>query len=102
MEKSKKLRQTAKKPIKRKSNKFKLSVRKTITIDDLLTQCEVGRLLDDIMKNRSQIESLIVIAYLPEGNIQTCYANFTAAEVIYALEDFKMRLLTDDFKDRGE
>jgi len=79
-----------------KQRVFRLPKSKTITVNDLLTENEVNALLNDVIKEKANIEGIIVIQQDKDGRIAWKKTGFSFLEVIGILEQVKQWELEDD------
>ena len=82
-----------------KQKTFRLPKSKKVTVDDLLTESEVNRLITDTIKEKANIESMVVITQDKEGGIRWKVTGFNPFELIGLLEQIKFWELEDDFGD---
>jgi len=79
-----------------KQKTFRLPKSKKVTVDDLLTESEVNRLITDTIKEKANIESMVVITQDKEGGIRWKVTGFSPFELIGLLEQIKFWELEDD------
>ena len=79
-----------------KQKTFKLPKSKKVTVDDLLTESEVNRLINNIIKEKAKIESMVIIQQDKDGRIAWKVTGFTPFELIGLLEQIKFWELEDD------
>jgi hypothetical protein len=80
-----------------KQKTFRLPKSKKVTVDDLLTESEVNRVLGQTVKEKANIESLVIIQQDKDGGIRWRVTGFTPFELIGLLEQIKYWELEDDF-----
>jgi hypothetical protein len=80
-----------------KQKTFRLPKSKKVTVDDLLTESEVNRVLGQTVKEKANIESLVIIQQDKDGGIRWRVTGFTPFELIGLLEQIKFWELEDDF-----
>jgi len=79
-----------------KQRVFRLPKSKKNTVSDLLGQNEVNALLNDVIKEKANIEGIIVIQQDKDGRIAWKKTGFSFLEVIGILEQVKQWELEDD------
>ena len=79
-----------------KQRVFRLPKSKKITVSDLLGQNEVNALLNDVIKEKTNIDGIIVIQQDKDGRIAWKKTGFSFLEVIGILEQVKQWELEDD------
>jgi len=79
-----------------KQRVFRLPKSKKITVSDLLGQNEVNALLNDVIKEKANIDGIIVIQQDKDGRIAWKKTGFSFLEVIGILEQVKQWELEDD------
>ena len=79
-----------------KQRVFRLPKSKKITVSDLLGQNEVNALLNDVIKEKANIDVIIVIQQDKDGRIAWKKTGFSFLEVIGILEQVKQWELEDD------
>ena len=82
-----------------KQKTFKLPKSKKVTVDDLLTESEVNRVLGLTVKEKANIESLVIIQQDKDGGIRWRVTGFSPFELIGFLEQIKYWELEDDCGD---
>jgi hypothetical protein len=82
-----------------KQKTFKLPKSKKVTVDDLLTESEVNRVLGLTVKEKANIESLVIIQQDKDGGIRWRVTGFSPFELIGLLEQIKYWELEDDCGD---
>ncbi len=73
----------------------KLPVKKTVTIDDILSVDSVNELLEDTIKKKTKIDRMIIITV--EGEMVHWNATFNSiSEMVLLLEQVKLGTLRED------
>lgn len=82
-----------------KQKTFKLPKSKRVTVSDLLGEDDVNRILNELIKIKHDISSLIVIYEDREGWVKWKDAGYTTDEMVGTLEKVKVLEITrgDDY-----
>jgi hypothetical protein len=72
-----------------KQRVFKLPKSKKITVSDLLGQNEINSLLNDVIKDKANVDGILVITQDHDGKIAWKVAGLNGLEVIGLLEQVK-------------
>ena len=80
-----------------KQKTFKLPKSKKVTVDDLLGQDDVNKVLNEVIKVKKDITGIIIIYENDEGWVKWKAAGFNSDEMVGTLEKVKVLEITTDY-----
>lgn len=79
-----------------KMKTFKLPKNKVITVDDLLSSSDVNGLLEDVVKDKTNIKEMIIIYEDFEDGIHWSNTSMKMSKIIGLLEQVKMWMMMEE------